>query len=75
MLLPAVREAAADTLVLADGFSCRTQIEQGTGRHGRHLAEVLAEPWRLRREEEHGERDGQGAPGGRRGGEPGRGDP
>ena len=33
VLLPAVRDAAADTLVLADGFSCRTQIEQaGTGR-------------------------------------------
>jgi FAD/FMN-containing dehydrogenase/Fe-S oxidoreductase len=42
-LLPAVRDAAADTLVLADGFSCRTQIEQaGTGRTPAHLAEVLA---------------------------------
>lgn len=43
VLLPAVREAAPDTLVLADGFSCRTQIEQGgTGRTPVHLAEVLA---------------------------------
>jgi len=43
VLLPAVREAPADTLVLADGFSCRTQIEQGgTGRTPVHLAEVLA---------------------------------
>ena len=43
VLLPAVRDAAADTLVLADGFSCRTQIEQGgTGRTPVHLAEVLA---------------------------------
>jgi FAD/FMN-containing dehydrogenase/Fe-S oxidoreductase len=42
-LLPAVRDAPADTLVLADGFSCRTQIEQaGTGRTPAHLAEVLA---------------------------------
>ena len=43
VLLPAVRDAAAGTLVLADGFSCRTQIEQGdTGRTPVHLAEVLA---------------------------------
>ena len=43
VLLPAVRDAAADTLVLADGFSCRTQIEQsGTGRTPVHLAELLA---------------------------------
>jgi len=42
-LLPAVREAPATTLVLADGFSCRTQIEQaGTGRTPVHLAQVLA---------------------------------
>ncbi len=43
VLLPAVRDAAASTLVLADGFSCRTQIEQsGAGRVPVHLAEVLA---------------------------------
>ncbi|WP_282693310.1 FAD-binding and (Fe-S)-binding domain-containing protein [Streptomyces sp. CC208A] len=42
-LLPAVRAADQDTLVLADGFSCRTQIEQaGTGRVPLHLVEVLA---------------------------------
>ncbi|WP_340373885.1 FAD-linked oxidase C-terminal domain-containing protein [Streptomyces sp. SS7] len=42
-VLPAVRAAAPDRLVLADGFSCRTQIEQGgTGRRALHLAEVLA---------------------------------
>jgi FAD/FMN-containing dehydrogenase/Fe-S oxidoreductase len=40
-LLPAVREADASTLVIADGFSCREQIAQGTGRTPRHLAEVL----------------------------------
>lgn len=40
-LLPAVREAPATTLVLADGFSCRTQIQEaGTGRQPLHLAEV-----------------------------------
>ncbi|OKI85349.1 hypothetical protein AMK11_17195 [Streptomyces sp. CB02414] len=42
-LLPAVRAADDATLVLADGFSCRTQVEQaGTGRTPLHLAEVLA---------------------------------
>lgn len=42
VLLPAVRDAAPDTLILADGFSCRTQIEQaGTGRQALHLAEAL----------------------------------
>lgn len=42
-LLPAVRSATPDTLLLTDGFSCRTQLEQLAGRKGRHLAEVLAE--------------------------------
>jgi FAD/FMN-containing dehydrogenase/Fe-S oxidoreductase len=42
-LLPAVRRAGDDALVLADGFSCRTQLEQsGAGPRGVHLAEVLA---------------------------------
>ncbi len=40
-LLPAVRAASADTLIVADGFSCREQIRQGTGREALHLAEVL----------------------------------
>jgi Fe-S oxidoreductase len=40
-LLPAVREAAADTLIIADGFSCREQIAQGAGRGALHLAQVL----------------------------------
>ena len=41
-LLPAVREAAPETLIVADGFSCKTQIEQGgTGRRALHLAQVL----------------------------------
>ncbi|MEU9637471.1 FAD-binding and (Fe-S)-binding domain-containing protein [Streptomyces tendae] len=42
-LLPAVREAPDGAVVLADGFSCRTQLEQLAGARGRHLAEVLAE--------------------------------
>ncbi len=40
-LLPAVRRAAHDTLVIADGFSCKTQIEQFTDRRDLHLAEVV----------------------------------
>ncbi|HET7403871.1 MAG TPA: heterodisulfide reductase-related iron-sulfur binding cluster, partial [Usitatibacter sp.] len=42
VLLPAVRAAAEDTLIVADGFSCREQIAQLTGRHALHLADVLA---------------------------------
>ncbi|MBV9847978.1 MAG: 4Fe-4S dicluster domain-containing protein, partial [Kutzneria sp.] len=41
-LLPAVRAAEPDTLVVADGFSCRTQIVQETDRAALHLAQVLA---------------------------------
>jgi hypothetical protein len=44
VLLPAVRGAGRDDVVLADGFSCRTQIAQGDsgGRAAVHLAELLA---------------------------------
>ncbi|MCF3172691.1 FAD-binding protein [Streptomyces sioyaensis] len=42
VLLPAVRAAADDTRILADGFSCRTQIAQQTPRHGTHLAQLIA---------------------------------
>jgi FAD/FMN-containing dehydrogenase/Fe-S oxidoreductase len=41
VLLPAVRSAAADTLIIADGFSCREQIAQCTNRRALHIAEVL----------------------------------
>ena len=42
VLLPAVRDAADSTVILASGFSCRHQIEQGsTGRRALHLAQVL----------------------------------
>jgi Fe-S oxidoreductase len=41
VLLPAVRRADADTLVVTDGFSCRAQIEQLAGRRPVHVAELL----------------------------------
>lgn len=40
-LLPAVRNAPEDSLIVANGFSCREQIEQCTGRKTLHLAEVI----------------------------------
>jgi hypothetical protein len=41
-LFPAVRNTAGTTLIVADGFSCRHQFEQGdTGRRALHIAEVL----------------------------------
>jgi FAD/FMN-containing dehydrogenase/Fe-S oxidoreductase len=40
-LLPAVRRAPADCLIIANGFSCREQIAQCTGRHAIHLAEAI----------------------------------
>jgi Fe-S oxidoreductase len=40
-LLPSVRKAAPDALIIADGFSCREQIAQCTDRHALHLAEVI----------------------------------
>jgi Fe-S oxidoreductase len=40
-LLPAVRRADSDTYVIADGYSCREQIVQGTSRRALHLAEVV----------------------------------
>ena len=41
VLLPAVRQAEQDTLIVSDGFSCREQIFQATGREALHLAEVM----------------------------------
>jgi FAD/FMN-containing dehydrogenase/Fe-S oxidoreductase len=40
-LMPAIRHAPPDWLIIADGFSCREQIAQGSPRHALHLAEVL----------------------------------
>ena len=41
VLIPAVRSAPDDALIVADGFSCREQIEQTTGRQALHLAQVM----------------------------------
>jgi FAD/FMN-containing dehydrogenase/Fe-S oxidoreductase len=42
-LLPAVRAASADALIVADGTSCRHQIADGTGRRAQHVARVLVQ--------------------------------
>jgi len=44
-VLPALADAPADAVVVADGFSCATQIGQLAGRRTRHLAELLAEAY------------------------------
>ena len=41
VLLPAVRNTPADALIVSDGFSCREQILQATGRRAIHLAEAI----------------------------------
>jgi FAD/FMN-containing dehydrogenase/Fe-S oxidoreductase len=43
VLLPRVRAAPANTIVVANGFSCREQIEQGCERSTKHVAELIAE--------------------------------
>ena len=40
-LLPAARNAEVDTILLADGFSCKTQIDHGTDRRALHTAQVI----------------------------------
>jgi Fe-S oxidoreductase len=40
-LLPKVRQASAETVLVADGTSCRHQIEHGTGRNAMHVARVV----------------------------------
>ena len=42
-LLPAVRKAAPDALIAADGFSCRHQIHDGTGRTALHVSRILCD--------------------------------
>ena len=55
-LLPAVRDADPGTLLVADGFSCRSQIEDaGTGRRALHIAELVQAAHRA-------SQDGQGRP-------------
>jgi FAD/FMN-containing dehydrogenase/Fe-S oxidoreductase len=51
ILLPAVRSAPKDALIVADGFSCRQQIAQATDRRALHLAQVIQ---MALREGEHG---------------------
>jgi FAD/FMN-containing dehydrogenase/Fe-S oxidoreductase len=41
-LLPAVRQASADALIVADGFSCRHQIQDGAQRGAIHVSQVIA---------------------------------
>ena len=43
VLLPAVRAAADEDIIVTDGFSCREQIAQGTSRRAVHVAEVLCD--------------------------------
>jgi FAD/FMN-containing dehydrogenase/Fe-S oxidoreductase len=49
VLLPAVRQTSPDTLVVSDGFSCREQILQATGRRAVHLAEAMQLALNLRK--------------------------
>lgn len=41
-MMPLIRNASSDAVILADGFSCREQIEQCSGRRTTHIAELLA---------------------------------
>ncbi len=41
-LLPAVRQAPEDAIIVADGTSCRHQIHDGAGRQAVHVARVMA---------------------------------
>ncbi len=41
VLLPAIRKASPQTLIVADGFSCQEQIVQATGRRAIHVAEAI----------------------------------
>jgi Fe-S oxidoreductase len=43
VLFPAIRSEASGTVVVSEGVSCRQQIEHGTGKHAKHLVEVLAD--------------------------------
>ena len=56
VLLPAVRETTDDTLIITNGFSCREQIAQTTGRRALHLAEVLRMAMTNQKGSTHGRR-------------------
>jgi len=62
-LLPAVRRAPSDWLIIADGFSCREQIAQGSDRHALHLAEVLEMASNAGAAKEHSQQSQSIAPG------------
>ncbi len=49
VLLPTVRETTEDDLIVLDGFSCREQVEQLTGRKTLHMAQVLNRAMRARK--------------------------
>jgi FAD/FMN-containing dehydrogenase/Fe-S oxidoreductase len=55
VLLPAVREADKQTLIIADGFSCREQIKQTTDRQALHIAQVLQMALHDKKYEQKGE--------------------
>ncbi len=56
VLLPEVRKAADEDLIIADGFSCKTQIEQSTERRALHLAQVMQFALKQRRRSRKGGR-------------------
>jgi len=65
-LLPALARTSPQTVVMADGFSCRTQIHSLTGRRALHLAEVLARRIETNSMPSSGGSDKAQAPGSRR---------
>jgi FAD/FMN-containing dehydrogenase/Fe-S oxidoreductase len=60
VLLPAVRSASRDTLIIADGFSCREQIAQTTDRRALHLAQVIQ--LAMQQDEKGGTKEDGGTP-------------
>ena len=44
-LLPAIREAPHNSIIIANGMSCRQQIHHATDRHVQHLVQVIADRW------------------------------
>jgi Fe-S oxidoreductase len=55
-LLPAVRQAGPEAIIVADGTSCRHQIRDGSGRSALHVARVLEAALERQEESEHGAR-------------------
>ena len=53
VLLPAVRQASPQTLIVADGFSCQEQIVQATGRRAIHISEAIQLALRQSRKSSH----------------------